>query len=148
MSEHVSDEQLSLLLDGELSLTAREAVSRHLAGCPSCAARHDQLVDVAATLRLHPALTWTEAATDHTLSRLQQQPRASTRWRARGAVLIAAVAAIGALMFVAISVAAHAFGRFAALAGGGLVFVSPRTLLILAGLALLGLLAYPLAHTR
>ena len=149
MSDHVSDEQLSLLLDGELSLTAREAVSRHLADCPTCAARHDQLVEVTAKLRLHPALTWTDATTETTVSHLAQQPRRSTRPRMRRAALVAvAVAVPVALLVLAIGTAAHAFGRFAALAGGGVVFVSPRTLLILAGLALLGLLAYPLAHTR
>ena len=151
MTEHVSDEQLSLLLDGELSLTAREAVRRHLAGCAGCAARHDQLVEVAATLRLQPSLAWTQVSTGRVLERLQQPAHTSRRSRSRAAALIGgAVTGIGVLAVAWIGAAsvAHAGGRFASLAGGGLLFVSPRTLIILAALALVGLLAYPLAQQR
>ena len=48
MSAHVSDEQLALLADGELSLVARAAVLDHIGTCPSCAERHDALIDLVA----------------------------------------------------------------------------------------------------
>lgn len=52
MSDHITDEQLWLPIDGELLLTSRAAVTSHLSTCPSCAERHDALVDLAASLRL------------------------------------------------------------------------------------------------
>src|SRR5207245_2221067 len=55
MSDHVSSEQLSALIDGELSLTAREAVLGHLRECPTCAASHERLVEVAAVMAALPA---------------------------------------------------------------------------------------------
>jgi len=150
VSEHASDEQLSLLLDGELSLTAREAVTRHLASCPGCAARHDELVDITAALRLQPTLSWTQASTAGTLERLQQRPN---QWRRplRVAAFSAAAAASISILGLAIAGAtsvAKAYTGLASVAGGGVAFVSPRTLIILGALALMGLLAYPLAHSR
>lgn len=48
---HASHLQLSALIDNELSLTEREAVLRHLEGCPACAQEHAGIVEVTATLR-------------------------------------------------------------------------------------------------
>lgn len=149
MSEHVSDEQLSLLLDGELSLTAREAVTRHLARCTSCAARHDDLVDVTATLRLQPALTWTQASTARTIERLQQPStwRRPLRIAAFSGAAVAGISILG-LAISGVTSPANAYTGLASIAGGGVAFVSPRTLIILGALAVMGLLAYPLAHSR
>jgi hypothetical protein len=41
-----------------------------------------------------------------------------------------------------------AFGALASLALGGLTLTSPHALIVLGTLAFLGLLAYPLAHSR
>lgn len=69
---HLSDEQLSMLLDGELSLTGRHAATEHLGGCVSCAGRLDELVEVSAALRLAPAVRWSPEATGRVLARLER----------------------------------------------------------------------------
>jgi len=89
---HLSDDQLSLLVDGELSLGAREAAGRHLRDCVGCAERLDVLVDVVAELRLAPALRWDAQATTRVLANLEQ-PRA----REWSTTIAAAVAVIGAV---------------------------------------------------
>lgn len=71
---HASDQQLSLFIDGELSATSRATVAAHLAGCPACAERHERLVEVAAGLRVLPAVRWTPAATTAMIERRQQPP--------------------------------------------------------------------------
>ena len=72
---HVSDEQISSLIDGELSLTAREAVGAHLRSCPACAARHDAFVSAVAALRLSPALVWRESLTEAVTRKLPPRGR-------------------------------------------------------------------------
>jgi anti-sigma factor RsiW len=69
---HLSDEQLSMLLDGELSLTGRHAATEHLGGCVGCAGRLDELVEVSAALRLAPAVRWSPEATGRVLARLER----------------------------------------------------------------------------
>ena len=97
MSEHASDEQLSLLVDGELSLAARTAVVSHLSSCPGCAERHDALVDVVAPLRLAPPVVWQESSTACVLERTHA-PRPGHDL----ALPIAGVIAVVAIVLVAL----------------------------------------------
>src|SRR5262249_21940717 len=76
MNEHVSDDQLSLLLDGGLSLASRESVRAHIRSCPACAERHDRLVELTATVRLARRLEWTPRHTETTLARVHHGRRA------------------------------------------------------------------------
>lgn len=63
MSDHISVEQLSALIDGDLSLTAREAVIGHLRTCPTCAATHERLVEVVAVMTAVPGERWSPEMT-------------------------------------------------------------------------------------
>lgn len=92
---HASDQQLSMFIDGELSATSRATVAAHLAGCPACAERHERLVDVAASLRILPAVRWTPAATAATIERCQQPPVAAGRV-SRGVLAALALAVLAA----------------------------------------------------
>lgn len=69
---HLSDEQLSMLVDGELSSTSRQAAGEHLRGCVNCAGRLDELVEVTAALRLAPDVRWGPEATSQVLARLER----------------------------------------------------------------------------
>jgi len=95
---HVSDEQLSLLADGELSIVARQAVLDHVAACPQCAERHDKLIELVAALRLAPRIEWPAGATSAVLER--QHEAASKRDRA---LPLAAVLAVAGLVLAALS---------------------------------------------
>ena len=75
MSEHVSDQQLSSLIDGQLSLASRQAVIEHVRSCPRCAARQDELVEVAAVMQAAPSLVWSETSTDGVLERIRGERR-------------------------------------------------------------------------
>jgi len=151
MSAHVSDEQLSLLIDGELSLAAREVVGRHLTTCPACAERHDALIEVAATLRLQPPATWNPQASVRTVERL---PRRRERDRALPlAVAIAAAAAAAVstqegLTGAALTASRSSFDALSAVVPNGLLLGHVGALALLGALVLLGLLAYPLARWR
>ncbi len=50
----IARENLSALIDGELSLADRQAVERHLAGCAGCRAERDSLVAVSEAVRALP----------------------------------------------------------------------------------------------
>ena len=63
MTSHASPEQLSRLIDGDLSLTERAAVLDHLARCPACSELQTRLVDVAAALREADPPRWSVALT-------------------------------------------------------------------------------------
>ena len=150
MSDHLDDVQLSRLLDGDLSLTSREAVIDHLRTCPGCAARHDRLVAVTAALRMEPAMTWTGSDTEATLNRL---PR-----RRRGKV--AAAGAVSAAMCVLVLVEtapliAVPLALLIAVLGTGRALVDPaigpgvELVVAVAAIAMLApLAAYPLARWR
>jgi anti-sigma factor RsiW len=149
--EHVSEEQLSLLIDGELSLTAREAVIHHLATCPGCAERHDLLVEATAALRLQPELAWTKAATARAIARLHSPPSPRDRALTLSLLLAGAgaiVSMLAVLLLTGSGVVASVFGALASLVAGGLAITSPHTLIVLGALVCIGLLAYPLAHSR
>jgi anti-sigma factor RsiW len=157
MSDHATVEQLSGLIDGQLSLLAREAVSAHLRECPTCAALHEDLVEVAATLTTIPREHWTPQLTAEVLRRAAADPAhpvsaASGRdWSLPIAAAIA-VAGFGALVFAApVPVSAvfdglrlNVFSAFAQ--GAGMPFGGFLTVLLL--LPALGLLAMPLLRQR
>jgi anti-sigma factor RsiW len=107
MSAHVTDEQLSQLADGELSLVARRAVLDHVAACPACAARHDALVDLVATLRLEPMVAWTDEATAAAVERAAAPTGARDRALPLAAMLAVAGIALAALSFPLIEAAAR-----------------------------------------
>lgn len=158
MSGHVSDEQLSLLVDSRLSLAAREAVIGHVRSCPACAERHDRLIETTATLRTAASLTWSEVHTDATLVRMRARPGPRLRIGRRLPVgdwslpLAAAVAVAGV---VALFLAPLGLGStiVAAPRSAGSVLslafpISGRVLAFLAGAVALGCLAYPLSRSR
>jgi anti-sigma factor RsiW len=161
MSDHVSDEQLSLLIDSELSLAAREAVIEHVRHCPTCAERHDRLVELVASLRVQQPLAWSTAHTHATLARLQsragryrrRRPRFANRRHDWSLPLASVLALVGmlALTLAPLGVAAtitHApAAAFAALLPDG-ALVSGRLLAGLAAAVVLGLLAFPLSRSR
>jgi anti-sigma factor RsiW len=157
VSAHPSIEQLSALIDGELSLVAREAVSAHLRDCPTCAGQHQELVEVAAQLAAMPAASWAAEMTAEVLERAAAGPRervAAVRGRDWTLAIAAALALIGV---AAVALAApfpaaslldglrlNVFAAFAA--GAGLPFGGFLAVLVL--LPALGLLAVPLLRQR
>ena len=157
MSAHPSVEQLSALIDGELSLVAHEAVSAHLRECPACAAQHEALVEVAAALTTIPTERWTAELTGEVLQRITVDPGervAPARSKDWSLAVAAALALVG---FAAVALAAPLsvtslfdglrLNVFAALAeGAGLPFGGFLAVLIL--LPALGLLAVPLLRER
>jgi hypothetical protein len=151
VSSHLEDVQLSRLIDGDLSLTSREAVMGHLRSCHSCAERHDRLVAVAAALRLEPPLTWTSSDTESVLGRLPQRRHkvraavAAVASAAMCAVVIFEVAPVIAATVALVGVVVDLRGALAPPgAAPGLQLV-----LVVAAVAVLApLAAYPLARWR
>ena len=152
MSDHLDDVVLSRLIDGDLSLITRSAVIGHLERCPGCAQRHDDLVTVAASLRMQRPAEWSDAMTDRVLAQL---PARKHRVRAAVAAGLSAVLFLVALLDVAPLIASMVAlaGVFAAVA----VAVVPAPVAaggaqMLAGVALIAvgapLIAYPLAKWR
>ena len=157
MSDHVSAEQLSALIDGELSLTAREAVLGHLRACPTCAALHERLVELAAVMTSLPAVQWTPQLTQRVLVALDTaEPEPPQLVIARDwSLLIALLLAVAGLLavvavapfFVATALDGLRLNIFAALAAGaGLPVASFLIVLLL--LPALGLFAVPLLRQR
>ena len=151
MSEHLTDLQLSRLIDGDLSLTSREAVTAHLRGCPACAERHDQIIAVAATLRSEPPHAWTSAMTSSVIHELPRRRRTVRVGIAAGV----SAAMCGLVLLEAAPVVAAALGLLGVLAGASVavthpaVAVSGSPLLAIMAVAILApLAAYPLARWR
>jgi len=94
---------LSRLIDGDLSLATREAVSRHLRDCVRCAQRHEALVDVAASLRLEAPAHWPVGATDGVTRKI---PRRRRSLEAAGAAVLSAAIVGVALVELAPLIAA------------------------------------------
>lgn len=151
MSIHLDDVQLSRLLDGDLSLTSREAAMAHLRRCPACAKRYDRVVEVAAALRVQPAARWRASDTETTVRALRRR----RRW---GGVAIAAAASAAMCAVVVVETApliAAPLALMLALLGIGQELVhtaiGPGVELVLAVAAvamLAPLAAYPLARWR
>ena len=158
MSDHVSSEQLSALIDGELSLTAREAVIGHLRACPTCAATHERLVEVVAVMTAVPSERWSPATTRTILLELGSTPRAALQRVTAGhdwsLPIAAALAAGGALavfvvapFFFATTLDSFRLNILAALtAGAGLPVTGFLVTLLL--LPPIGLFAVPLIRQR
>lgn len=85
---HLDAEQLSALIDGQLSLTHRHAALAHLEECHACAARHEALIEVAAGLRTIEPVAWTPALSAAVIDGLD------TPVQADRAVLISIVVAL------------------------------------------------------
>ena len=157
MSDHASAEQLSALIDGELSLTAREAVIGHLRECPTCAASHERLIEVAAVMTSYPAEHWTRQMTERVLLALERgEPEppqlVMTRDWSPPIALLLAVAGLLAVVavapfFVATALDGLHLNLFAALAAGAGLPVT-GFLVVLLLLPALGLFAVPLIRHR
>jgi anti-sigma factor RsiW len=151
--QHLPDEQLSRLLDGDLSLTERGAVLDHVGRCAACAQRQSELVEVAALLRSQPAAAWTADLTARVLEQLPEPVPAGRRTRLPVASLLAlltAVIVLGLVIAVPVGllVSGSVFGALATLPPVGVA--SPSHVLI--GLIVVAcaapLFAYPLARWR
>lgn len=151
MSDHLDEVQLSRLLDGDLSLTSREAVIDHLRTCPGCAARHDRLVAVTAALRMEPAMTWSGSDTGATLNRL---PRRRRRGKVAAAGAVSAAMCVVVLVETAPLIAVPLALLIAVLGTGRALVdtaIGPGVELVVAvaAIAMLApLAAYPLARWR
>jgi anti-sigma factor RsiW len=152
MSPHLDDLTLSRLVDGDVSLVAREAAFDHLRRCSACAARHDQLVAAVAALREMPPARWSPGQSDMVAARLGERPvRVPVRPLALGAGLLAAatlsVAAVPALLSApTLSLTVRVMG---ALIPGGALASGSGMLLALAVIAVAApLAALPLARWR
>lgn len=106
MTLHLSDAQISGLIDGDLSHVSQEAVRLHLGHCLECARRHDEIVGVVTALRMQPAVRWRPQLTPTTVDRLPDQGAASrsqrhlsVRWNRSFALPLATtLVAIGAFL--------------------------------------------------
>jgi anti-sigma factor RsiW len=152
----VDDLALSRLIDGDLPTLTHEAVLDHLLHCPACATRHEELVEVAATIRRLPAIEWDELRTADVIAALGATPGRAARPRlAAAAALLLPAAGLFAIMAVlgALPVAAAVFGlslQFGqALVSLRMFAAVSEVLLIMLLVALAApLAAYPLARWR
>ena len=138
MNEHVTGEQLSMLIDGELSLVAERAVRTHLFGCPQCASLHDRLIEVTAGLRPLPALSWSGHSSRAVMERIEPRPRHALAFVLAGVLLVAALLAVlsSPLVEAGALVGQSVLSSFASLAPGSAV-TATHVLLVLVVVALL-----------
>jgi anti-sigma factor RsiW len=152
VTSHVTDKQLSLLADGELSLVSRHAVLSHLEACPACAARHDGMIDVVAGLRLQPGVAWRPELTGAVVDRARAP--ASSRDRAVplavGLALLALL--LGALSWPVVEAGARVGFRFTSTVATLVSHQVGVSVAVMGGLAALALVAaavtLPLARWR
>ena len=150
--EHVDGGQLSRLIDGDLSLTSREAVTTHLRACPRCAQRHDELIVVAASLRLVPPVEWTPVKTDTVIRALAQPARS---WRlpitlvACLAICLVAVDAASSVIAAGLALGHVVVAFMGAVSPAPTLASDPQLLWVITAVAILApLAAYPLARWR
>jgi anti-sigma factor RsiW len=158
MTEHPTIEQLSALIDGELSLASREAVIGHIRGCPACAGRQDQLIEIAAALRGRPALSWTAIETESVLAQIASEPalRPPLSKKRDWTLPIAGVPALVAIVAMLIvapgllgaGLSGSGFAAIAAIGPAGRLPFSAHFLVALAVVAALGIAALPLIRAR
>lgn len=157
MSEHLDDVQLSRLIDNDLSLTLRQAAVRHLSTCQSCATRHEELVEVVATLRTHPAVDWSRDPAALLAERLSRPTlRRLPRNRSIGIAVAAAALSLAALfpLFVAAATLLRLAWRvsttpLSVIGPSAVPLAGARLVVVLAVVAVCGpLAAYPLARWR
>lgn len=157
MNDHVSTEQLSALIDGQLSLVSREAVIDHLRHCPSCASSHDALVEFAAVMTAVPAERWSAQLTEQVIRQIvvwDALPREPRHQRDLSLPVAALIAAAGALAVLLVAPSSFASGfdglrlnPFAALAADLGIPVS-GFLFVLLLLPAVGVFAVPLIRER
>lgn len=99
---HLTDETLSVHLDGELDPARSRAVGEHLAACPGCSARCETLAAASAVLRAAAVAPPSELDARRLLDRALERGR-SPRYRTWGARALAAPA-IPALAAVVLAV--------------------------------------------
>lgn len=153
MTSHLDDQQLSRLLDGDLSLAERAAALAHLSSCSACAQRQAELVEVAATLRSYPRIAWTSHHTTGVMAELRAGAHEARQRRAFPALLLTIAAAglvLAALLAAPVGpqLASAVFDAVALMpplriASGGQALL---TLLVVALVA--PALVYPLARWR
>jgi anti-sigma factor RsiW len=158
VSDHPTNEQLSAFIDGELSLASREAVIAHIRGCPSCAARQEALIEVAAALRTQQPISWTGAETERVLATVaagsvrRAPPRVRRDWTLPLAAVPALIAFAGLLVvapgLLATGFSGSGFAALAAMTPSGGLLPAGHLLLALAALAALGAAALPLVRAR
>lgn len=158
MNDHVSDQQLSALIDGELSLASRQAVISHVRSCPMCAERHDRVVEVAAVLQSLPRVEWTELHSRRLLAEARDElssPKRVARSRLDWTLPIAATLALLGVGAIAIFIPGLPVSALSGHAFDAIAVVSPSTgflgtgnvLATLAAIVVLGLVALPLIRT-
>jgi anti-sigma factor RsiW len=154
MSDHLGDEQLSRLIDGDLPPMARTAALDHLHACTACALRHDTLVEGVAGLRTGEPFTFTALAQLETMERLgaggrrRLSPGSVATTVLTAVSLIAVGLVIAPLLHAGLGLARVAFTPVSWFAPGGLA-APGHALVALIAIALLGpLLAYPLMRWR
>ena len=145
MNEHVTGEQLSMLIDGELSLVTERAVRAHLFGCPQCASLHDRLIEVTARLRPLPALSWSDHSSRAVMERIEPRPRHALAFVLAGVLFVAALLAVLSrpLVEAGALVGQSVLSSFASLAPGSAV-TATHVLLVLVVVALL----FPIISVR
>ena len=152
MSDHLDRRQLSRLIDGDLSLVSRDAARAHLASCPRCAQRHDELVGVVASLRQLPRAEWTPRRTERVTTGMIARRRSRLPLAAAGAAVLVVCVAVLVVALPLIN-AVLALGHVAqtlvsAVATTPLVAVVPQLVVLVAVAVLAPLVAYPLARWR
>ena len=151
MSEHLTDELLSRLIDGDLSLAVREAALGHLRECARCSARQEALVAVAATLRQVPPVE-VSAATIRAIRASLEEPAKPRRWPT-AAMAVAAIGTCVAALLTMIGLPLAAAAIVAALLDRVVAVQLPSSAGHLLGVAFViavaaPLAAYPLARWR
>ena len=143
MISHASSEQLSRLIDGDLSLTERTAVLDHLATCPACAELQTQLVDIAASLRAANPPAWSAALTTVVID------EATSRRRDRASLPIAALIAVASITALAFLTPFFTVGRGLLEIAVAVDPIGGAAAVVLIVVALLApLAAYPLLRWR
>jgi len=151
MSEHLTDELLSRLIDGDLSLGVREAVLGHLRGCARCSARQEALVNVAAALRQIPAVELSDQVIGRIVAGVDE--RATPRRWPTAAAAVAALGTCAAALSMMVGLPLAAAAVAAATVDRVVVVELPSSaghLLFLAFVVAIAapLAAYPLARWR
>ena len=124
----------------------------HLRECARCAQRHDELIAVAASLRLLPPVEWSTMDTDRVVGGLEQGRR---RWRtpvslaACMAVCLVAVMAATSLTGLGLAFGHVIVAVIVAVSPTRTLASSPQLVWVITAVAILApLAAYPLARWR
>ena len=149
---HLSDEQLSRLIDGDVSAQTREAMNAHMSDCHQCAERHDQMIKTVATLRLSPPMRWRQDLTEATLARVTDTSTEDRSLPVSTLIALTGVTActlVAPLLHTGLAIGSVIYAAVDQL-GPNIPLTTPSaTLLALIVLAILApLAAFPLARWR